>query len=433
MVLRGAAGGVGVTVALPFLDCMLNNNGTALAATGQALPVAFGTYFQDLGLNPGRWVPKTTGPKYENNVELKVLDSFRDKINIISGMEYYLDGRALETHTTGPQIATTGTIPQGVATPASFDSLIADTIGKRSRFRSIEVCLSGSQQSRSKRAGTTFNPSEPSPAALYTRIFGPDFKDPNAAEFTPDPVIMVRKSALSYITDQRAAVMSQLGAADKARLDEYFTAIREIENQLAIDLEKPGPMAGCTMPEKFEEAKPSSLIDNVQTNNKLFSRLIAHAVACGQTRVFNVMVGSQGLRKPGASQTWHSWSHEEHTDEKLGYQPEVTFFIEAALTSFVDLLKELDSLKEGAGTVFDRTGIVWLTDHGYARTHSMDNVPVMTAGTAGGRLKTGIHVAAPRDPVTRVGLTMQQIMGVPVSSWGTLSNQTSKTITEILA
>ncbi len=63
----------------------------------------------------------------------------------------------------------------------------------------------------------------------------------------------------------------------------------------------------------------------------------------------------------------------------------------------------------------------------------MDNIPVMTFGSAGGRLKTGQHLAFTGDPATRVGLTMQQVFGVPVSEWGQQSNKTSKTVTEILA
>jgi hypothetical protein len=63
----------------------------------------------------------------------------------------------------------------------------------------------------------------------------------------------------------------------------------------------------------------------------------------------------------------------------------------------------------------------------------MENISLLTAGKANGRMKTGIHVAAKGDPVTRVGLTVQQALGVPIASWGTDSNQTSKTITEVMA
>ncbi len=105
-VLRGVVDGAVVSVGLPFLDCFLDSNGSALAASGAALPVCFGIWWQGLGLTPGRWMPDTVGPGYQNNVELKVLDPFRSRTNIISGAKYFLDGKPLETHlTTGWQIA----------------------------------------------------------------------------------------------------------------------------------------------------------------------------------------------------------------------------------------------------------------------------------------------------------------------------------------
>ena len=67
MVLRGTMGAATTTVALPLLDCFLNSNGTALAATGAPLPVRFGHWFQALGLNPGMWVPEKVGEGFQNN------------------------------------------------------------------------------------------------------------------------------------------------------------------------------------------------------------------------------------------------------------------------------------------------------------------------------------------------------------------------------
>ena len=72
-VLRGMMGGGAITVGLPFLDCFLDSNGAAQAATGAPLPVCFGTWFHGCGLNPGRWEPKTVGPNYEFGVELQPL------------------------------------------------------------------------------------------------------------------------------------------------------------------------------------------------------------------------------------------------------------------------------------------------------------------------------------------------------------------------
>lgn len=432
-VLRSTALGVATTVGLPFLNCFLNNNGTALAATGAALPVCFGTWWQALGLNPGRWIPEKVGADYEHNVELKVFDVFRDRMNVISGTKYFLDGRPLETHTTGFQIASMGAIPTSVNSAASLDSEIADVIGKNTRFRSLEIALDGGRASFSKRAGSANNPSDPSPEALYTRIFGPEFKDPNAAEFTPDVGAMARRSVLSDVADERRSLMKELGSEDRARLDQYFTALRQIEQQLEIELSKPEPLPACTMAEEPQDVQTGREVAFVEQNIKMFGGLMAHALACGQTRVFNVVVGSLGLRKPGTTQSWHPLTHEEPIDDELGYQKEVTWFIDFMNRGFVEFLTQLDSIQEGEGTVLDRTAVLWQTDHGYARTHTTDSLPIFTVGSAGGRLKTGLHVSAPGDPATRIGLTMQQVMGVPLKSWGGLSNETSKTFTEILA
>jgi Protein of unknown function (DUF1552) len=430
-VLRGMLGGTAVSVALPFLDCFLNERGTALAS-GAPLPPVFGSWFQNLSLNPGRWKPDRVGAGFQNNIELKVLDPFRERMNVISGTKYFLDGRPLETHVSGVQIATMGSLPFGATSDPSLDTFIAEAIGARTRFRSVEIALSGGRQSLSRGKGGVINPSEPSPAALYARLFGADFRDPNAAQFTPDPKDMARRSVLSALTDERRQIMASVGAADRARLDAYFTSVRQIEQQLDIALTAPAPIEFCRRPELSPQDEPGKTVAAVEKNNKLFGELMAHAIACDQTRVFNVNFGTQGLRTPGGVRDWHSLTHEEPIDPQLGYQKDVTWFINFATGTFAQFLHELDGYREGAGSVLDRSVVLWQTDHGYARTHTMDDLPILTIGGAAGRLKTGIHVVATGDPSARVGLTVQQAMGVPINSWGRLSNKTSKPLTELL-
>jgi len=432
-VLRGTLGGAAVTMGLPFLDCFLNSNGTALAATGAQLPVCFGTWYQGLGFDPGQWIPDTVGAGYTNKHQLRMFEPFKAKMNIISGTKYFMDGRPLETHTSGYQISSTGALRGGVVYGASLDSIIADVIGRRTRFRSLEVSIGGGRRSFSKRVGSNTNPAEPSPAELYTRIFGPEFIDPNAGEFVPDPMVMARQSVLTAVKDERLSIMKQVGAADRERLDQYFTSLRDIENQLALEMQKPDPLPACVIPEATEGGGTGDSVVDAEKNGTLFGKLLAHALACGQTRVINVVMASNGLRKPGQSLSWHVLTHEEPVDDTLGYQREVGWFVEWANHRFADFVTELDSMREGDGTVLDRMALLWQTDHGYARTHTMDDLATLVVGGAGGRLKTGLHIRAAGDPQTRVGLTLQQVMGVSVSAWGGGSNQTSKTMTEILA
>jgi hypothetical protein len=431
-VLRGMMGGAAVSVGLPMLDVFLNSNGNALAS-GAPLPLCFTSWFTGLGYAPGYWEPKTQGAGFDFGPHLRTLAPMKDKINIFSGMKAYLDAHFAGAHGSGPQCILQG----GVADSSlpSLDQIIADAIGSRTRFRSIEVSCDGDQDSLSRRSATAINPAEPSPLNLYSRIFGPDFKDPNAADFTPDPHVMVRKSALSMVKEERDYIAAQLGASDRARLDEYFTSLRELEKRLDLELQKPQPLAACSVPTKGEEAPPGLVIDDARINHKLFADLIAHAFACGQTQVSTVKFSNSlsNLRKPGSQQTYHMYTHEESIDPKVGYQVNVEWFSNQCTEALLEFARTLENIKEGDGNLLDRSIVMYSTDGGYARTHSTDNIPMMTIGKAGGRLKTGIHVQAAGDTAARVGLTVMQALGVPIGTWGTESNRTSKTITEVMA
>jgi len=435
--LRGMLGGTAVTVALPFLDCFLNTNGTALAAGGR-LPVRFGTWFWGLGMTPARWTPKNAGAGYDIPIELKPIESFKEQVTVLSGFAVNLDGKTNFPHGSGHVAIRTGIAPSVAARPEgpSLDVLVADVIGKASRFRSLEMAASGdAKHSYSYRSATSLNPSETSPLALYTRIFGPEFQDPNAADFKPDPRAMVQKSVLSGVAEQRETLMRRVGAADRARLDQYFTSLRQIEQQFELQLQKPPPAEACSIPTKIGEMPVGAEIEQATKAHDAMAKLLAMALACNQTQVFNMVFSPSAstLRKAGATTTHHQLTHEEQVDEALGYQPESTFFVERSMESWGSFVRALLEYKEGDGTLLDNTLVLAHSDTQFAKVHDVVGIPIMIAGKAGGRLKTGIHIKGQGDPVTRIGLTLQQLMGVPVDKWGGGSMQTSKPITELLA
>ena len=435
--LRGTLNGSAVAVGLPLLDCFFDDNGMALAATGSAPPACFGTWVWGCGLTPGRWEPEATGKITALSPELKPLERFRSKINVYSGLKVHLDGKTAINHFTGTVAMLTGNTPrqQTVALP-TVDVLIGRTIGTTTRFRSIEVADTGNPKHGFSFVGdNVLNPAEASPLALYARLFGPEFTDPNAAEFVPDPLVMARQSVLSGVTEQRGDVLARLGAADRSRLDEYFTSLRQLEQQLALQLEKPTPLEACSVSGKPGETETGADIERVRANNRLFSGLLAHALACDQTRVINISFGdgASTLRRAGSQMTHHIYTHEEPIDRELGYQINATWFNDQIIGGFADTLAALDAIKEGDRTLLDRVILMTATDTGYAKLHSYEKLPMLTAGSGGGRMKTGLHVAAPGDPVTRVGLTVQQALGVSVSSWGTDSLGTNRPVSEVLA
>lgn len=441
--LKGAVAGSAVTVGLPFLECMLNESGTALAS-GAPLPVRFGTWFWGLGHTPGHGVEEkaATSPGITFLQEPAALNRHKDVINFFGKFNLPLDGRSNYPHESGWITSRTGTAPdkdKEIPGP-TFDLLIADKIGTSTRLKTIDVtCTNNPNDSYSARGTYTRTAAETSPAKLYVRLFGPDFVDPNSADFTPDPRVLIRKSVLSVVADERRQIMQHVGASDRAQLDEYFTSIREVENQLDVQLQKPKPNEACLVPSPPQQSELEGgiggvEINQVQATHETFARLLAMTVACNQTHVFNMTFSNSGssLRRAGESLTHHSLSHEERVDPELGLQPQTSWFNTRSMDSLATFIDVFKSIKEGDGTLLDNVLIVAGSETGDARTHSIDEVPFMTVGQAGGRIKTGLYVHGNASPTTRVGLTAMQIMGLSVDSWGTRSLKTSKVIDDIL-
>jgi hypothetical protein len=436
--LRGVLQGGAITLGLPLLDLFLDGNGTAYAATGAPLPVRFGTWFWGLGCNPNRWFPDKPGANYDIKPELEPIRQHAGKINIYGNFNVPLDGAPNLPHVSGGISIRTGMAAQsegGLPGP-SFDVMIGDHIGTRSRFRSLELSATGDPRNTlSGRGNGNINPSETSPVAFYQRLFGLGFKDPNSASFTPDPKVMARRSVLSAVSEQRKALDARVGASDRARLDQYYTSLRQLENQLDVELTKPQPIEACVIPRKPVESPPDAVIDHVIDNHKLMADLLVMALACDQSRVFNLNFnnGASSLTRIGSTITHHQLTHEEPLDNRLGYQPEATYFVNRIMEGWAYFVAALDAVKEGDHTLLDNTLVFAHSETEFAKFHTIDNIPMMTAGSGGGRIKTGLYIDGEGTPVSRVALTMQQAMGVPVDKWGVGSLETKKPVSEVVA
>ena len=436
-VLRGMLNGSAVTVALPILNCMLNDSGTAFAS-GAPLPVRFGTWAWGLGINADIFVPRKIGTNYDLPEEAAALRPVRDYINIITNTTAYRDNYQNLCHYTGWVIARTGAAPkdQNDIPGETIDVTIANQIGRSTRFKSLSATATGDvRNTYSYENSNTPNAPEWSPLQFYTRLFGPDFPDPNAPTFKPDPRIMVRRSVLSGVLDQTRRLMREVGTEDRARLDQYFTGLRHLEQQFDQRLRKPEPIAACRKPAAPESDPPMGMdAESVEVRHRMMTDLLVMALACDQTRVFNMAysAASASTIKPGYEKPHHTTTHEEPVDPKLGYQPTASWFTRRAMEAWAYFVEAFTKVKEGNGTLLDNVFIYATTDHGYARLHTLDGIPVFTAGRAGGRVKSGLHIDAKGTALTRVGYTALRVMGVDTPSWGVNSNNTSKEIGEIL-
>ena len=440
-VLKGMLHGSAVTVALPLLDWCFDGNGVALAS-GAPIPPRFGTWFWGCGTNASRWFPDTLGADYDIKAELAPIAPYKDKVTVLSGFNCALGSKRNLNHWSGVMGTFTGAAPTkggmggGATDFPTIDCLVADAIGSDTRFRSLEVACTGNPGvSYSMRAGTTVNPSEVDPVSLYKRIFGPEFQDPNAGEFTPDPEIMLRQSVLSSVKEEREALMRVAGVADRARMDQYFTSLRQLEQQLGLLLQEPPPAEACVVPKSPAESELGPTWEQVAHTHDVLAQLVVMALACNQTRVFNVALSTaaSNLRKDGTPVSFHELTHEEPVDAVLGYQPESTFFIEKSMEAFGGMLKALDSVKEGDGTLLDHTLVLATSESNYAKLHSIQNLPIMVAGTGAGKWRSGQHLSGRGDPSSRVGLTIMQVLGMPVGSWGDDAMETSTPITDVIA
>jgi len=436
--LRGTCQGALAIIGMPFLDCFLDSKGKALAATGRPLPTRFGTYFYGLGLTKQLWIPKNGGKDWDITTQLKPLEPMRAKINVWSGLRVPLDDNPNYQHWSGAAASATGISPtkQGEFDSKSIDQQIADSISHGTRFKSVAAAAAGDpKQSYSSLGGANTLPAEATPLSLYTRLFGPGFQDPSKGDWKPDPQVMIQQSVLSVVADDRKRAMQNLSAADKVRMDQYFTSVREAELQMAAELQKPEIQAKVTIPEAPPEMVANNALPNLRKTVPLMAKLGALAMATDQTRVFNFSVSEPGSQifVPGDTLGYHQSTHEEPIDPVLGYQPRVSTYNIDNMELFVTFLKEMDAIPEGDGTLLDHSLFFAFTDQSFAKIHAVDGLPIFTAGGASGRMKTGYHTPGDGSAVSRVGLTIQKAMGVSLESWGKGSMETKSPYTELLA
>ncbi len=435
-VLRGMLNGAAVSVALPMLNCFLNDNGTALAS-GRPIPLRFGTWSWGLGMSEAIFVPRKAGANFDLPPEIEPLKPVQKHINLLTNYHVFKDAAPNLCHHTGWVILRSGIAPLTAQNRPgeTIDVTIAKKIGNETRIKNLCATATGDvRDSFSYEGGNSVNTPEWSPVRFYQRLFGEDFQNPNAAEFKPNPRIMVRKSVLSGVLEETKSLSKSLGAEDKARLDQYFTGLRDLERRFDLQMKKPDPLAACRVIGKPEDLPAGLDADLVAKRHRIMTELMLMAVACDQARVFNMFYAAafSGTTKPGYDKPHHTATHEEAVDEHEKCQPHVSWYTRRAMEEWAYFVQALANFKEGDGTLLDNSFIVALTDQSFAKTHAIEGIPMFTAGRAGGRVKTGLHIDGGGTPGTRVGYTAMRLMGIDAPSWGNQSNNTSKEIGEIL-
>lgn len=418
-VLRGVARGSLVAVSLPPLQAMFNAGGTAYACDG-VLPVRFGLWFWGNGNRPDRWIPGSTGDgdAWALSEQLAPLAAHKAKLCVPTGLDCKLDNTS--PHGSGLAGILTA-VPRSQSGPDStlggptIDQVIAQGIGGDTIYRSIQTAASNTS-GESWNSPNSRNPAETDPYAVYARMFGDTFVEPGA-DGEVDPRLGLRRSVLDAVMDDISVLNDRVGAEDRARLDQHLTGVRELELRLARLEEDPPDLESCTRAEApvgdFGDVDGRA---QVRLRNQVMSELIAMSFACDQTRVAAHFVTApvSDVLFPDTSSGHHDLTHNEGGD-----QPQVHDITLQLMDCLADTIAILDAIPEGDGTLLDNMVLFATSEVSLAQTHSIQDMPVVLAGSACGYLKQDHHYRSlSGENVTKLLITLQQAVGMSVADFG---------------
>ena len=424
--------GLGTTVALPMLDAMLPS--AALAAVDKAKsPRRMAFFFIPNGAHMADWTPKKEGTDFELPPTLQVLQSFKDQLLVLSGLMHDKgrpngDGagdhaRSAASFLTGCQARKTAgaDIKLGV----SVDQVAAQKIGKATRFPSLELgiepgpssgnCDSGYSCAYSNniswRSENTPVPKEVDPRLVFERLFGN--AKPNETAASQSKREQQKKSVLDFVMEDARDLRSRLGIRDQQKLDEYLHAVREVESRIAqVELLGKGGTPNMQ--------KPSGIPKVYSEHARLMMDLLALALQTDQTRIATFMMANDGSNRSyaeiGVRDGHHDLSHHGGNKKK---QESISRINQLHMTQFAHFLRRLKSVKEGNGTLLDSCMILYGAGIGDGNAHNHDNLPVLVAGSGGGRIETGRHLKFKQNtPMNNLFLSLLERMDVRTDKLG---------------
>ncbi|MBL8795745.1 MAG: DUF1552 domain-containing protein, partial [Planctomycetia bacterium] len=294
----------------------------------------------------------------------------------------------------------------GFRNSISLDQVIAEKVGHLTRYPSLvlHVANGGDTSMSYTRSGVAI-PGEKSAAALYAKLFIQGSAHEIAARVND---LRAGRSLLDTVRERAARLEKSVGAADRNRLDQYFTSIRELENQLkqAEAWEhKPKPTVKMTQP---EDIKDSGLLLN---RFRMTLDIVRLAIETDSTRVVTLFLETLGvlLGVNGVSNETHSLTHHGNRPEMV---EELSKIESAQLRILHEFLKGLKETREGETSLLEQTSVIYGTCMGNANGHTNRNWPVLLAG---GGFKHGQHLAFSKEqnlPLANVFVSVLQRLGL---------------------
>jgi hypothetical protein len=418
--------GVGAAVGLPWLESLLPR---AAAAAAARPPVRLGFVYVPNGVDMARWRPADVGPLDDLPPTLERLEAVKSHLLVLSGLtadkaRSHGDGpgdhaRAMAAFLTGahPRKTDGANILAGV----SADQIAAERLAEFTRLPSLEigceaggltgVCDSGYacvySATLSWKSPTQPLPKETDPRLVFERLFGGDQHTSRMERRAS------RRSVLDFISDDARRLAVRIGNADRRKLDEYFTAVREAEARLERMERLPAPAVPTGL-------VPPAAPPDLETRIRLLSDLLVLAFQTDSTRVFTFSLANEGsnmrYENLAINDGHHELSHHGGDPQKIAKIGAINGFHAAR---FAYLLERLQAVREGEGTLLDHCVVAYGSGNSDGDRHTHDDLPLLLAGRGGGTIRGGRHVRfADETPVTNLWLAMLQRAGVAVDEIG---------------
>lgn len=416
--------GTGIALSLPFLDAMLPPLARAAESSSPLAPGAkprrLFAVCNNLGLLPKNFFPTGAGTDYVPSPYLKFLQEHRQDFTVCSGVSYpNVDGGhpADVCFITGAPHPGSGSFRNTI----SLDQYIAERIGIQTRFPSLTLAVNTRSRSLSCTGTGVAIPPEDKASEVFKQLF---------LQGTPAEIdaqilkLETGRSILDVVAGQAKDLQPGLGRKDKDRIEQYFTSVRDLETRLQASQgweRQPKPKVDAPVP--VDPGSPAAYMEKV----KVMYDLAKLAFQTDSTRAITLMLDSvatpvvEGITDVAITEGYHNLSHHGKSDDKLAQLRALDF---GHMKLLAKMFGDFKAVKEGEGSLLDRTMIYYGSNFGDANSHVCTNMPVVLAG---GGFKHGQHLAfdAERNyPLTNIFVTMLQRMGIDAdkfsSSTGTL-------------
>ena len=416
--------GMGAAVALPFLDAMV----PALSAESKGAP-RFAAVYIGNGANMSQWTPSADGVNFELSPTLQGIKGFRDRLSVFTGLDNFpgtdqgdvggqhprsAPGFMSAVHakpTEGADLQAGTTIDQIIAAKICTDTKLPSLELTVDRIDVVGACDHGYacayMNCMSWRTPTTPLPSETNPRFVFERMFGVGSTvQERLARAKED------RSLLDELTEEIADLRRSVGARDRAKLSEYFDAVRDVEQRIV--------KAESTNSDFAVPDQPVGVPSTFKEYVELLFDLQALAFQADITRVSTLMMARENTGRAypeiGVAEAHHATSHHDNNPEKLAAYAKINSYHIQMLNYF---LKKLDSIKDGDGTLLDRTAVLMGSGMSDGNVHNNYNVPAIVVGGKALGIRGNRHVRYPKGtPLANLMLGMTDRYGVHLDKFG---------------